>query len=89
MLPYQRDLALVAGPFSFDTFLSLLVPGYALITRRHGAGYVEKLRALPSFVDGWTSGLLDGLAQGRAATARGITRAVSAYDQLPRDRPGS
>src|SRR4051812_8873077 len=59
-LPFVRDLSLVAGPFSLVTFLSTLVPAYALVTRHHGAGYVEKLRALPSFVDGWVAGLRDG-----------------------------
>jgi hypothetical protein len=45
-LPYERDLSLVAGAFNFATFLSVLVPGYALVTRRHAQGYVDKLRSM-------------------------------------------
>ena len=78
----MRDLVLVAGPFNFATFLSVLVPGYELITRRHGEGYVAKLRSLPSFVDGWIAGLRDGAASGRVATARGVPAAVAAFDAL-------
>jgi uncharacterized protein (DUF885 family) len=86
-LPYVRDLSLVAGPFSFVTFLSTLVPAYALMTRHHGAGYVEKLRALPAFVDGWVAGLRDGRARGRTATARGVAEAIASYDALLRTDP--
>ena len=81
-LPYARDLSLVAGSFPFAALLSVLVPGYTLVTRQHGQGYVNKLRALPGFVDGWISGLRDGLAVGRVATARGVSTAVAAYDGL-------
>jgi uncharacterized protein (DUF885 family) len=81
-LPFERDLSLVAGPFSFATFVSVLIPGYALSTREHGEGYITKLRSMPSFVDGWIAGLRDGAAVGRVATARGISAAVNAYDAL-------
>jgi uncharacterized protein (DUF885 family) len=81
-LPYMRDLSLVAGPANFATFLSVFVPGYVLVSREHGEGYVDKLRALPEFVDGWISGLREGLAAGRVATARGVARAVTAYDVM-------
>ncbi len=83
-LPHLRDVSLVAGPFNFVTFLSTLVPAYALVTRRHGAGYVEKLRALPSFVDGWVAGLQEGRAEGRTPAARGVAAAIEAYDALLR-----
>jgi uncharacterized protein (DUF885 family) len=90
-LPYDRDLALVAGPFNLATFLSVLVPGYALVTREHGEGYVAKLRALPAFIDGWIAGLREGLAVHRIATARGIADAIGAFDALlstdPADDP--
>lgn len=81
-LPFLRDLLLVASPFNFATFLTVLVPGYELTTRRHGEGYVAKLRSLPSFVDGWIAGLRDGMASGRVATARGIADTVAALDAL-------
>ena len=81
-LPYARDLGLVASPMSLPTFLSVLVPGYALTTVQHGEGYVAKLRALPAFVDGWMAGLRDGLSSGRAATARGVAGAIAAFDAL-------
>lgn len=81
-LPYTRDLSLVAGSFPFSAWLSVLVPGYTLVTRQHGQGYVTKLRALPGFVDGWISGLREGLAVGRVATARGVSNALAAYDVL-------
>ncbi|MDQ1423053.1 MAG: hypothetical protein QOD72_551 [Acidimicrobiaceae bacterium] len=81
-LPYLRDLSLVAGPANFATFLSVFVPSYVLSTRAHGRGYVDKVRSVPAFVDGWISGLREGLAVGRVATARGVARAVAAYDTL-------
>ena len=81
-LPYTRDLGLVAGSFPFSAWLTVLVPGYTLVTRQHAQGYVNKLRALPGFVDGWISGLREGLAVGRVATARGVSTAVAAYDAL-------
>jgi uncharacterized protein (DUF885 family) len=81
-LPYMRDLSLVAGPANFATFLSVFVPSYVLATVHHGEGYVDKLRSLPEFVDRWITGLRDGLAVGRVATARGVARAVTAYDAL-------
>ena len=82
MLPYERDLALVASPFNFATYLSVLVPGYSLVTREHGEGYLAKLRSLPSFIDGWIAGLRDGVATGRVATARGVVAAISSFDAL-------
>jgi uncharacterized protein (DUF885 family) len=85
-LPYERDLALVAGPFSFATFLAVLIPGYSLVTSEHGRGYVAKLRSMPSFIDGWIDGLRDGAASGRVATGRGISAAIDAFDAfLSRD----
>jgi uncharacterized protein (DUF885 family) len=81
-LPFERDLALVAGPFNFAMFVSVLVPGYSLATRAHGLGYIAKLRSMPSFVDGWIDGLRDGAAAGRVASARDLAAAVDAYDAL-------
>ena len=81
-LPFARDLALVAGPFNFATFLSVFVPDYALVTRRHGEGYIAKLRSLPSFVDGWIAGLREGVASGRVGTARGVAAVVASFDAL-------
>jgi uncharacterized protein (DUF885 family) len=81
-LPYERDLALVAGPFSFATFLAVLIPGYSLVTPEHGRGYVAKLRSMPAFIDGWIDGLRDGAASGRVATRRGISAAIDAIDAL-------
>ena len=81
-LPFERDLALVAGPFNFATFVSVLIPGYSLVTREHGLGYIAKLRSMPAFIDGWIDGLRDGAAARRVATARGIAAAVVAFDAL-------
>ena len=83
-LPFERDLAMVAGPFNFVTFVSVLIPGYSLVTREHGLGYISKLRSMPSFVDGWIDGLRDGARAGRVATARGVAAAVDAIDALLR-----
>ena len=82
LLPYERDLSLVAGPFDFATFMSVLIPGYSLVTPEHGDGYIAKLRAMPAFIDGWTAGLRDGAASGRVATTRGIIGAIAALDAL-------
>lgn len=82
LLPFERDLSLVGGPFNIAAFLSVLVPGYALTTRDHGLGYVVKLRSLPSFLDGWTAGLRDGMSAGRVATRRGIEKAVAGIDSM-------
>ena len=46
LLPYERDLLLVAGPFNFAAFVDVLVPGYALVTREHGQGYIDKVRSM-------------------------------------------
>jgi uncharacterized protein (DUF885 family) len=81
-LPYERDLQLVAGPFNFATFVSVLIPGYSLVSPDHGAGYIAKVRSMPSFIDGWIAGLRDGAALGRVATARGVNAAVDAFDAL-------
>jgi len=80
LLPFERDLSLVAGPFNMVTFLSVLVPGYALTTGEHGNGYVTKLRSLPSFLDGWAAGLRDGIAAGRVATRRGVNYAIAGVE---------
>ena len=85
-LPFERDLAMVAGPFNFVTFVSVLIPGYTLVTREHGLGYIAKLRSMPSFVDGWIDGLRDGARVGRIATARGVAAAVDAIDRLLRSQ---
>jgi uncharacterized protein (DUF885 family) len=82
MLPWTRNRVLVAGPFNFATFLSVLVPGYGLVTRGHGEGYLAKLNGIPSFIDGWVDGLRDGLAAGQAATRRGVVNAIAEYDRL-------
>ena len=81
-LPWMRNRGLVAGPFNFATFLSVLVPGYSLVTRSHGDGYIAKLNAVPFFVDGWVDGLRDGLSSGQTATARGLANAITEYDRL-------
>ena len=86
-LPFERDLAMVAGPFNFVTFVSVLIPGYSLVTREHGLGYIAKLQSMPSFVDGWIEGLRDGARGGRIATARGVAAAVDAIDTLLRGQP--
>ena len=82
LLPFERDLSMVAGPFNFVAFLVTLVPGYALTTPEHGSGYVTKLRSLPSFLDGWTAGLREGMAAGRVATRRGVSHAIDGLDGL-------
>ncbi len=82
LLPFERDLSLVAGPFNFVAFLATLVPGYGLTTREHGAGYVTKLQSLPSFLDGWTAGLREAMATGRVATRRGVSHTVEGLDRL-------
>jgi uncharacterized protein (DUF885 family) len=82
LLPFERDLSLVAGPFNFAAFVEVLVPGYSLVTAAHGHGYVAKLRSTPSFIDGWVSGLRDGAAAGRIATRRGVAAAIGALDAL-------
>ena len=84
LLPYARDVSLVAGPFNVTAFMKYMVPGYTLITAEHGRGYLTKLRAVPSFVDGWISGLADGLGAGRRATARGLTSAIAELDDMLR-----
>ena len=81
-LPWMRNRALVSGPFNFAAFLSVLVPGYNLVTQRHGDGYIAKLRGIPSFIDGWVNGLRDGLGEGQTATARGVAAAIDEYDRL-------
>jgi len=78
LLPYARDLSLVAGPFNLVTFLTTLVPAYALLTRQHGRGYVTKMRNFPAFVDGWVAGLAEGRSLGRVPTARGVAGTVAA-----------
>jgi uncharacterized protein (DUF885 family) len=82
LLPWMRSRGLVSGPFDFGAFLSVLVPGYSLVTRGHGAGYIAKLRGVPAFIDGWVDGLRDGLAAGQIATGRGVTGAIADYDRL-------
>jgi uncharacterized protein (DUF885 family) len=82
MLPFDRDLSLVAGPFNIVTFLSVLVPGYALTTPRHGEGYITKLRTLPSFIEDWIEGLREGVSVGRVASARGIAQTIAALDAM-------
>jgi uncharacterized protein (DUF885 family) len=90
-LAYVRDLALVAGPFNFSVYVSLLLPGYALATAEHGAGYVHKLRSMPTFVDGLVQGFREGAAMGRVATARGVNDAIAALETMmstdPSDDP--
>ena len=80
LLHYARDLSLVAGPFNIVTFLTTLVPAYALVTVGHGRGYVTKLRNLPAFVDGWVAGLGEGRSVGRVPAARGVAEAVAGLD---------
>ncbi|MEO6571845.1 MAG: DUF885 family protein, partial [Ilumatobacteraceae bacterium] len=82
LLPWVRNRSLVSGPFNFSTFLSVLVPGYSLVTAAHGEGYITKVRGLPSFIDGWIDGLRAGLAEGHKATARGITSVIAEFDRM-------
>ncbi len=84
LLPWMRNRGLVSGPFNFAAFLSVLVPGYSLVTRRHGDGYVAKLEGIPSFIDGWVDGLREGLTAGQRATRRGVAGAITVYDRLLR-----
>lgn len=87
LLPYTRDLSLVAGPMNLAAFMTVMVPGYVLTTRQHGEGYIAKLQSFPSFVDGWIAGFRDGAAVGRIATARGVAAAVAAFDAMLRSDP--
>lgn len=82
LLPYERDLSLVAGPFNFAAFVDVLVPGYSLVTRAHGQGYIDKLTAMPSFIEGWVAGLRDSAALGTVATSRGISATITALARL-------
>jgi uncharacterized protein (DUF885 family) len=82
LLPIERDLSYVAGPYNIVTILAVMVPGYALTSTEHGAGYVAKLHSLPQFVDGWIEGLRDGVADGRVATSRGLSSTIDQLDAL-------
>jgi uncharacterized protein (DUF885 family) len=82
IVPYLRDVTLVAGSMNAMAFMTVMVPAYALTTADHGRGYVAKLRGVPAFVDGWIDGLRDGAAAGRCATARGTARAIREIDGL-------
>jgi uncharacterized protein (DUF885 family) len=82
LLPWMRNRGLVSGPFNFAAFLSVLVPGYRLVTRRHGEGYLAKLNGIPAFIDGWMDGLRGGLAEGQIATGRGVAKAITDFDRL-------
>ena len=82
LLPWMRNRGLVSGPFNFAVFLSVLVPGYSLVTRAHGEGYIAKLNSIPAFIDGWLDGLRDGLTVGQIATGRGVAKAITDYDRL-------
>ena len=82
LLPWMRNRGLVSGPFNFAAFLSVLVPGYSLVTRGHGEGYIAKLNGIAAFVDGWVDGLRDGLAVGQLPTGRGVANAIADYDRL-------
>jgi uncharacterized protein (DUF885 family) len=81
-LPWLRDRALATGPMNFATVLSVLVPNYGLVTRHHGDGYVAKVRGIPSFIDAWIDGMRAGLADGHAASRRGVVNAIAQYDRL-------
>lgn len=89
VLPYARDLTLVAGPVNLTTFLTVMTPGYALSTAEHGRGYVTKLRGAPLFIDQLIDGLRDGVSVGRVASARSVARAIRELDDIlatdPRD----
>ena len=82
LLPWMRNRGLVSGPFNFAAFLSVLVPGYSLVTRGHGEGYIAKLNGVAAFVDGWVDGLRDGMAVGHLPTGRGVAKAIADYDRL-------
>lgn len=82
LLPYMRDLALVAGPMNIVAVMTTLVPSYGLTTEQHGRGYVDKLRSTGSFIDGWIDGVRDGLTVGRVASARGVQRTIDELDRL-------
>ena len=82
LLPWMRNRGLVGGPFNFAAFLSVLVPGYSLVTRGHGEGYIAKLNAIAAFSDGWVDGLREGLAVGQIPTGRGVAKAIADYDRL-------
>jgi uncharacterized protein (DUF885 family) len=82
LLPWMRNRGLVSGPFNFAAFLSVLVPGYSLVTRGHGEGYVAKLNGIPAFIDGWVDGIRGGLAMGQIPTQRGVANSVADYDRL-------
>jgi uncharacterized protein (DUF885 family) len=90
-LPYMRDLTLVGGSMNLAAFMKFLVPAYALASAQHGRGYVTKLRQVPAFVDGWIDGLRAGIAAGRCATGRGVTKAIAELDAMlvvaPADDP--
>jgi uncharacterized protein (DUF885 family) len=82
MVPYARDLTLVAGPMNITAFMTVMVPGYGLVTRDHGRGYVAKLHGVPAFIDGWIDGLRAGVHAARTATARGVRAAVAELDAV-------
>jgi uncharacterized protein (DUF885 family) len=84
LLPWLRNRGLVSGPMNFAAVLSVLVPGYGLVTRRHGEGYIAKLDGIPSFIDGWIDGLREGMEKGQRPTYRGVEDAISVYDELLR-----
>jgi uncharacterized protein (DUF885 family) len=82
ILPYARDMTLVAGALNMAAFFTVMVPAYGLTTREHGHGYLRKLRGIPSFIDSWIAGLQDGISKGRCAPARGIRSAIADLDAM-------
>ena len=81
-LPWVRSRGLVSGPSNFATILTVLVPGYTLVSRSHGDGYIAKLHGVPAFIDGWVDGLRTGLEDGHTATARGMAGVITELDRL-------
>ncbi len=62
-----------------STVLTFL-PKYSLVTADHGAGYHEKLRRLPSFLDTAGRVLRDAAGGGRLPLARHLTSTIAAID---------
>jgi uncharacterized protein (DUF885 family) len=63
-------------PVTF-TFL----PRYPLVTREHGERYLDKLRALPDFLDSWGTTLVEAAATGVTPIHHLVNQLISVFDR--------
>jgi uncharacterized protein (DUF885 family) len=82
ILEIRPQLRAFNPAFGFLSVMQTFLPRFPLVTADHGARYLEKLHAFPTFVDGWTERLRAAVSVGDVPIRHLVQEQIGQVDEL-------